>query len=287
MTRIAHLSDLHLLEDRHRHRDAAGRFRLSYLSFGRRLDQADRRRRFRSALWAYKASGAEHLVVTGDLTEDGTDAQFEVVASVLLDSGIDPSEVTLAAGNHDAYHDRAGFQRALRGPLQPFAPTSDAGAVTVLDDVVLVPISTVIAQPFTRSAGAISGDHLSWADHVTRSFKGGKRAIAIAQHHQPYGYALAPMNWIDGLQNHGSAMGLLRGHQELHVLHGHMHRSSDRALTSDGPPRVFGTTACVSDPAPLRLYEANDGRLWPLEPPSFAAQTVTTVPVGPMRLARA
>ncbi len=257
-----------MLEAGHHQRDAAGRFRLSYLSFGRKLDEEDRRRRLRAALWAYRASGAEHLVITGDLTEDGTDAQFEVFASALYDSGIDPREVTLTAGNHDAYHDRGAFRRALQGPLSAFAVNCEAGVLTVLGDVVIVPISTVIAQPFTRSAGEISRDHLSWVEHVTSRFRRGKKAIAIAQHHQPYSLRLAAMNWIDGLQNHGSAMGLLRRHQELHVLHGHMHRSCDRAIAGDGPARVFGTTACVDDPTPLRIYEACDGRLWPVDPPS-------------------
>src|SRR5689334_5809263 len=101
MTRIAHISDLHLLEDKHQLRAAGERLRLSFLSFGRRLDAEERRQRLRSALWSYRASGAEHLVVTGDLTEDGTEAQFEALAEVFLDSGIDPREVTLVPGNHD------------------------------------------------------------------------------------------------------------------------------------------------------------------------------------------
>src|SRR5262249_48748147 len=105
MTRIAHLSDLHLLEIEHQQRDAAGRLRLSFLSFFRKLDQRERRERVQRALAAYIASGAEHLVITGDLTEDGTEPQFEVLAEVLHESGIDPREITLTAGNHDAYTD--------------------------------------------------------------------------------------------------------------------------------------------------------------------------------------
>src|SRR4051794_40372705 len=105
MTRIAHLSDLHLLENEHQQRDAAGRFRLTFLSFFRKLDQKERCTRVRRALATYGASGAQHLVVTGDLTEDGTAAQFEVLAEVFLESGIDPREVTFTAGNHDAYTD--------------------------------------------------------------------------------------------------------------------------------------------------------------------------------------
>jgi Icc protein len=270
MTRIAHLSDLHLLEDNHRQRGAGGRLRLSFLSFGRPLDAHERLGRLERALAAYRASRAEHLVITGDLTEDGRSAQFEALAAVLLESRIDPHEVTLVPGNHDAYQHRSAFSEALRGPLRRFCATSSALAVTVLDDVAIVPVSTAMFQPITRSAGEIADQQLERVRVVSGALERSGRAIAVAQHHQPYAYSVPALNWLDGLQNHVSAMGLLRRHRELHVLHGHRHCSIDRRVASDEPPRVFGTTACVDHAAPLRLYEACDGRLWPVEPPGPA-----------------
>jgi hypothetical protein len=82
-------------------------------------------------------------------------------------------------------------------------------------------------------------------------------------------------------------MGLLRKHAELHVLHGHMHRSSDRAIAADGPARVFGTTACVEHDAPLRIYEACDGRLWPVDAPTTSAVEARVAARPPMLPARA
>jgi len=278
MTRIAHLSDLHLLEAEHRQRGAAERFRLSFLSFFRRLDAEERRARVLRALTAYRMSGAAHLVVTGDLTEDGTDAQFEALAGLLQESRIDPSEVTLAAGNHDGYTDPSAFERALRGPLRVFAPTSRPGAITVLDEVVIVPVSTVIKQPISRSAGAIAHEHLHWVDSLATRMRGHGRALVMAQHHPPFGHTTAAVNWIDGLQNHVSATGLLQRHAELHVLHGHRHRSSDNTLSKDGAPRVFGATACVDHDAPLRLYEARDARLWPAHMPASAERAQAPAP---------
>jgi 3',5'-cyclic AMP phosphodiesterase CpdA len=270
MTRIAHISDLHLLEDNHQLRDAGARLRLSFLSFGRRLDAEERRKRLRTALWSYRASDAEHLVVTGDLTEDGTEAQFEALAEVFFDSGIDPREVTLVPGNHDAYTSADAFAQALQGPLAAFAATSASDALTELDDVVIVPISTVIFQPITRSAGVISEPSLQRARSMSERFRGGRRALAIAQHHQPYSYELPALNWIDGLQNHVSAMALLEQDPLLHVLHGHRHRSIDRPVASDGPARVFGANAVTNHARPMRLYEACDGKLWPMEAPGPA-----------------
>lgn len=275
MTRIAHLSDLHLIEAAHAHRDVSDRLRLSLLSFGRRLDDDDRRLRLRRALHLYRSSGADHLVITGDLTEDGTDAQFEVLAEVLADSRIDPREITLTAGNHDAYCDRQAFARALAGPLAAYAATSAPGAVTVLDDVAILPVSTVIAQPVTRSAGAIAHDELQAVEHAVQHLGHG-RAIAIAQHHQPYGYSIGALNWIDGLQNHVPVMGLLQRHAQAHVLHGHRHHRADVAIVAQGPARVFGTTACVEDRSPLRIYEACDRQLHPLDA-DLSPPTITSV----------
>jgi Icc protein len=264
MTRIAHLSDLHLLERTLHQRSAPARMRLSFLSFGRSLDVEGRIQRVARALGAFKLSKAEHLVITGDLTEDGTDAQFEVLAEVLSESKIDPERITLTAGNHDAYEDPRAFERALQGPLKPFATTSREGRFTVLGDITIVPISTVMAQHYTRSAGQISTEGLSWAAGVVKRLKSSRRITVLAQHHAPIARSMAAYNWIDGLQNHQAALELLGEHANVHVLHGHEHRRLDRPARADDPPRVFGTAAVVDTPDPLRIYEACDDRLWPV-----------------------
>lgn len=269
MTWIAHLSDLHLLERDHDERRTTERLKLSFLSFGRPLDAEERRARVRAALWAYQCSDAEHLVITGDLTEDGTPAQFEVLAEVLLGSAIDPREITLVPGNHDGYQTSSAFARALAGPLAPFAATSRPDALTVLDAIAIAPVWTVIDQPVTRSAGMFPHEQIGRIRALAKGFGESGRAIVIAQHHPPHAHALPGYNWIDGLQNHAAAMALLEQDRKLHVLHGHRHRKSDRAVSDNGWARVFGTTACVDHAEPLRIYEAGDRRLWPIATPDL------------------
>src|SRR3954469_15113767 len=110
MTVIAHITDVHLVEPEHGARTETDRARLSYLSFGRPIDCADRVRRFVRALEGAWASGAEHVLITGDLTEDGTDEQFELLGQVLGASRLRPEQITLIPGNHDAYVDADGWE---------------------------------------------------------------------------------------------------------------------------------------------------------------------------------
>src|SRR5215831_11304879 len=86
--RIAHLSDFHLLEPDVGRRGLRERVRLGYLSLFRPLDAEGRVRRALGALARACEKGFDHLVISGDLTEDGTAQQFEEVARVLFESRI-------------------------------------------------------------------------------------------------------------------------------------------------------------------------------------------------------
>src|SRR5689334_22760877 len=99
MRRIAHLSDVHTLEPS---KQAYG-WGVKFVSIHRPLDAAARLRKLARALAAARRSGADHVVISGDLTEMGSEAQFAAFAEVLDASGIDPDRVTLVPGNHDAY----------------------------------------------------------------------------------------------------------------------------------------------------------------------------------------
>ena len=75
-TRIAHLSDLHLL-DPHPDGSRSYGFDVRFVSLGRKLDARARMRKVSRALEAAHRAGVDHVVVSGDLTETGTPQQFE------------------------------------------------------------------------------------------------------------------------------------------------------------------------------------------------------------------
>jgi 3',5'-cyclic-AMP phosphodiesterase len=269
MTTLSHVSDLHLIEDDYRARSEADRRRLEFLTFGRNKDPKRRRLKAIAALRAAWETGSDHLVVTGDLTEDGTDAQFGVLAEVLDASPWPASRVTLVPGNHDAYTDGGAFERAIDGPLARFAATSRPGAITVLGNALLVAVSTATHQAYGRAIGSIApAGFEAIARSAELAAKTGRAAI-VAMHHAPFGHAFAPLGWIDGLREHARMTALLGAHDSLHVLHGHTHVERDAPVRPGGSPRVFSARAVVEAEATARRYEVRFGRVSPAREHAF------------------
>ncbi len=263
MTLIAHITDLHILAAERDIVSASDRWRLSLASFGRRLDAKDRTMRLRRALCAARASRADHVLITGDLTETGTPSQFETLAEELLGSGLDPERVTLVPGNHDAYTRGDAFAQALEGPLRPYLRTSAPGAIVEAGDALIVPVCTAVYQPLVaRSGGTVGDGALARLADLARSQRE-TRTVVAAQHHPPLPYPVPLVQWLHGLRGHRRYRDLLGRHANLHVLHGHTHRRQQYGCGPWRHSRIFSTTAVVSSDTPLRLYRANDGRVVP------------------------
>jgi 3',5'-cyclic-AMP phosphodiesterase len=263
--KIAHLSDLHLLEDSFHQRPWATRFRAEFLSVGRPLDPKERRNRFRNALRSVRESGAEHLIITGDLTEDGVESQFEVVAELLHESGLDPETITLIPGNHDAYHEPELWRAALNGPLSAFRMTSQPGSVLRFQGVTIIPVSTVREQHYLFSAGAMEDQHVKEIAQVVANTRHSPQPVILAQHHPPRRTRLRLMEWFDGLRPHSEFSNLLHHEDHLFVLHGHTHVSSSKPMKPGGQPRIFCCPAVVDSEQPLRLYHVAEGGIHPYE----------------------
>ena len=128
--RIAHLSDVHMLDARPSRARSGYSMGHRFLSFGRPLDAVGRRNKLVHALSAARRVGADHVVVSGDLTEIGSPGEFECLGEALHESGIAPERITLVPGNHDLYTSADAWSRALQGPLAAFARDERPGAGT-------------------------------------------------------------------------------------------------------------------------------------------------------------
>lgn len=225
---LAHLSDAHLLALRE---DATLKDRI--VSAGRSMDAQQRHARLVAALRAAKQGGAEHVVVTGDLAETGSVAQYEALAEAFSEARVDPSRVTLLPGNHDRYHAPDAWRRAMKGPLEAFAPTSacdDRLAVVELGASTLIAIDATRPQSIFRSEGELRGPVLmAIGREVAHATARGRHAI-LALHHPPA--PLAPRAWhfwngLDGAHELGVAAGAW---PSITFLHGHSHHRRQTKL---------------------------------------------------------
>lgn len=263
-TRIVHLSDAHVLDPRPSRTRSGWSMRVRFLSFGRPLDAAGRRQKLGRALEAARRIGANHCVVSGDLTEVGTPGEYETIAEILHDSGIAPGRITLVPGNHDIYTDPKGWGRALDGPLAAFAKTSarEIGKTVDIGGATLLPVDATFHQPVTRSAGCIDSAVLEAVARRAADPGLARRPLVLVQHHPPFVRRTKAWDWVDGLIGAHKLMTLLEKFRHLFVLHGHLHAVVDRALTC-GVSRILGATAVVDDAAAprIRIYDVIGGRL--------------------------
>jgi 3',5'-cyclic AMP phosphodiesterase CpdA len=272
MTRIAHLSDLHLLEDGYgahdrpsvRNLSVGERLRRSFLTIGRESHAALHRARFADALEAARRARADHVVITGDLTEEGLAPQFEVLAEVLWESGWSSDQITLVPGNHDAYERADAFDRALAGPLRPYAGTSRPGTVTRIGGATILAVSTAIHQSCLRACGRVGEEARERIAAVLQDEARTGRATVIAMHHPPMAWGLR-LGWLEGLLDVDDVRAILSRHAHASVLCGHVHRTSDHAFGDEVEPRIFLTDAVVEGRTTLRIYDTNGVRLRPFE----------------------
>lgn len=249
---IAQLSDLHLLEPGWRDRVSSDWMRIAFLSSYRPLAVEQRIARTRRALRAARDARPDHVVLTGDLTEDGAPEQLALLTGLLLESGLDPARVTLVPGNHDAYRGRAAFAEAFEGPLAPFASASARGAVD-LGDAVLLPVDSTIDQHFVRAAGHLGAEQRDRVDALA----GDGRTVLVAQHHPPLRHACGLLAWFQELVDVDSATELVGRRDNVYVVHGHTHGRTDHGLPGESRARVFSAHATVQHDEPLRLYEVD------------------------------
>jgi 3',5'-cyclic AMP phosphodiesterase CpdA len=242
--RIGQLSDFHLLELAARERTGASYARVRYLGARRAFDPAGRVESAREALAAAKDADLDHLVITGDVTEDGHPAQFEIFAELLAACGLDPRRVSIVPGNHDLYGE---WERAAAGVLAPWIH-----GLVDLGTAVIVPVNTAIEQAWTRSSGSVDVAGLA---EVLRDL--GERMVILAQHHPPFRVAA---QWIHGLREHAAQWGLLEASPRVAVVHGHTHKHRDVSIGEAS--RIFGARSVVVDGAEaLRVFSVDAGRL--------------------------
>ncbi len=272
MFRIAHLSDLHLIEEGVRSRRGVSRIQLEYLSLLKKIDPVARRERAQRALAAAVAANADHVVITGDLTEDGSPDQFDILRQLLDESGLRPEQLTVLSGNHDAHG--MAWSEALAGPLDRWTAHATPGAVIPLGDARMVHVHTSVIQPFWMSGGTAPSDQL---EEVVKQASRSDRLVILAQHHPPFRLY---NNWVHGLTNVAAVRELMLAHENVSLVYGHMHIERDVELVAGEGPRAFAPCGVVTGDRPVRVYTIEGKRLVPTTPAAVgrAARRGTGMP---------
>ena len=257
MFRLAHVSDVHLgpLPDV-TYRDLASKRVVGYVNW-----QRNRRRHMRDTVIDtivadMKASGPDHIAVTGDLVNLALDGEIEMARHWLETLG-SPNDVSVVPGNHDAYVPGA-FDKACRSWA---AWMTGDGVNTPVDrnafpylrvrgNVALIGVSTARATaPFMANGFFQEGQAERLGTILDATAKRDLfRVIMI--HHPPVRGAVSQYKRL---------FGIARFHKTVHrhgaelVLHGHSHMPSLFFIGGVGVKiPVVGVAAAGQAPGGLR-----------------------------------
>ncbi|WP_371575783.1 phosphodiesterase [Streptomyces sp. NBC_01314] len=230
---LAHISDLHL--------DGS--------------DRATRRaERVRDLLWGLPGR-VDALLVTGDIADHGTEAEYEEAARILgLREGGAPFPVLTCPGNHDS---RAPYRKALLGEPPSDGPVNSAHVFTTA--AVLMCDSSIPG----RDEGELDAQTYVWIEETLDGLDG-ERPVLLAFHHPPVAlhhplpdaYRLGRPSKLDRL--------LGRRPEIAGIITGHAHTPA--ATTFAGRPLVVGPGVTWT----LRLPWEGDPVADREAPPGFA-----------------
>jgi 3',5'-cyclic AMP phosphodiesterase CpdA len=226
MIRLVHLSDLHATPVRlHRPADFAGKRLLGWLSWRARRGKIHRAEVLEALLRDLSSVAADHVVVTGDLTNVACEPEFEQARAWLERLG--PAQrVSIVPGNHDAY---VAIARGRSWDRWSAYLDSDEGAapggfptLRVRGSLALVGVCSARPTPPLLATGGLGAEQLERLDELLGDLADSPLCRVVLIHH--------PI--IDGATSRRRALTdaaelrdvLARSGADL-VLHGHGHRT--------------------------------------------------------------
>lgn len=283
MLRIAHVSDTHVLS-------TAGVEWTKMLINKRLTGYANlvlhrgrvHRREYLLAVLA-AAGDADHVVVTGDITNLALESEYEV-ACTLLDELARSVEVTVVPGNHDIYLPSIGrerrfphhFRRFLQSDLPDLALDLPAGpypCVKLRGPAAIIGLSSAVPRPPFIAAGKLGDAQIAALARVLAHPDVARRMPVILVHHPPVDTRSFLARLRDGLLDAAALRHTLASLSRGLVLFGHLHvRVRCLLRTATGSLDIIGASGAAldhSDPsvrAGFNRYDiGDDGSLTAVE----------------------
>lgn len=277
MLRIAHLSDLHVLSP-------AGvewrkiLFNKRITGYANLVLRRGRvyRREYLQAVLETVATCADHVVVTGDITNLGLESEYDE-ARKLIESVARTAEVTVVPGNHDIY--LASIQRERRFPqyfgellvsdLPEYAVQLPAGpypCVKLRGPVAIIALSSAVPRPPFVSSGNVGVVQLAALEKILAHPEVVRRTPVILIHHPPVDQRIRLAQLRDGLVDAASLCSTFAPLSRGLVLFGHLHvRLRCKLRTASGALDVVcASGAALDHPDPsiragFNVYEIDSG----------------------------
>ena len=259
MLRIAHVTDTHVLS-------TAG-VEWSKMLFNKRLTGYANlvlhrgrvhRREYLLAVLRGVAASADHVVVTGDITNLALESEYEE-ALTLLDGVARSVEVTVIPGNHDIYlpsirRERRfphHFHRFLQSDLPDLALDLPAGpypCVKLRGPAAIIALSSAVPRPPFIAAGYVGDSQLAALARVLAHPDVARRMPVILVHHAPVDTRSRLARLRDGLLDAAALRSTLGSLSEGLVLFGHLHvRVRCLLRTATGALDVIGASGAALD----------------------------------------
>jgi len=194
----------------------------------------------------------DFVMVTGDLVDEGSPAEYENLRQILTDL---PDPWAVMVGNHD---DRASLRQAFAD--HPYLPRGGEFLQYVIDDLPLLLIALDTLVP-GESGGTLCPARLEWL--AARLEERPDRPTVIAMHHPPFVTGLTEMDAIN-CANSAALGAIVAQHPQIErIICGHVHR-----------PMVVRWNGTVVTTAPATAHQValdlEDGTptSWIMEPPA-------------------
>ena len=167
------------------------------------------RREYLRAVLEEAAARADHVVVTGDITNMAHESEYRE-ARRLLDEVARRVEVTVVPGNHDIYLPAVGRERRFPHHFAPFVaseraslavtlPAGDYPLVKLRGPAAIVGLSSAVPRPPFVSGGVLGREQLAALERLLALPEVASRTPVLLVHHPPVDARSRVVRLRDGL----------------------------------------------------------------------------------------
>jgi 3',5'-cyclic AMP phosphodiesterase CpdA len=255
--RIAHFSDLHVLdlEGVRAHRFLNKRV-TGYAMLRMKRSHVHRSSFVGAIAREIGKAGADHVVVTGDLTNLSLESEFEAVRRIFdRDLRLSPRDVSIVPGNHDLYTRGSLVSRRfatyfgdyMTSDLPELAVDVGPGRfpfVRLRGPAAIIGLTSAVPRMPLIASGRLGKAQLEALARVLAHPEVAKRTPVVLMHHPAHNPLSKVATLLRGLDDSALLFSTVKDVPRGLLLHGHLHTRIQRAVpTSRGAMQSIGATS--------------------------------------------